>query len=157
MDDFEKDVWALRPRLKGFAVRLCRNVDDADDLVGDTITRALEHRGKFTPGTNLLGWMGAILFNRFCVLHRRSQRIIYTDAPDYASMLVAADDPERRLMVLDGFAALRRLSPGIREAVVLAGIGVGQHDGARTLGIHETTFRTRTKRGRDRLKQMELI
>jgi RNA polymerase sigma-70 factor (ECF subfamily) len=45
---------AAMPRLRAFAISLCRNGDYADDLVQDTLLRACANIMSFTPGTNML-------------------------------------------------------------------------------------------------------
>jgi RNA polymerase sigma-70 factor, ECF subfamily len=56
-------------RLRGFlwnqAVGLLRNQTDADDLVQDTVERALAHQHLFRPGTSLKAWTRSIMRNLF--------------------------------------------------------------------------------------------
>ena len=59
----EKDLLACVPHLRAFAWFLARNRERADDLVQDTIVRALAAATQFQAGTNLKGWMFTILRN----------------------------------------------------------------------------------------------
>jgi len=64
MDDtFADEVVGLRPRLVGFAFTLAREHAEAEDLVQETILRALAARDRFRPGTNLRAWLFTILRN----------------------------------------------------------------------------------------------
>jgi RNA polymerase sigma-70 factor (ECF subfamily) len=45
---------AAMPKLRAFAISLCRNGDHAEDLVQDTLLRACAKIMSFTPGTNML-------------------------------------------------------------------------------------------------------
>jgi RNA polymerase sigma-70 factor (ECF subfamily) len=62
------------PSLSTRARCLCRNQADAQDLVQETLTRALSHVEQFEPGTNLRAWLHQILFHSFVSRTRRSQR-----------------------------------------------------------------------------------
>src|SRR3954466_9456314 len=59
------EIVAMVPRLRAFAVSLTANTDRADDLVQETMVRALTHIGQFQPGTNLRAWLFTILRNQF--------------------------------------------------------------------------------------------
>src|SRR6516225_2880383 len=54
-------VLATVPSLRAFAISLCGNIDRADDLVQETLLRALAHIDSFEPGTNMPAWLFTIL------------------------------------------------------------------------------------------------
>ena len=56
------------------ALRLTRSPSDAEDLVQDTMVRALRFEDKFQPGTNLKAWLLRILTNTFINRYRRKVR-----------------------------------------------------------------------------------
>src|ERR1700759_1157836 len=60
------------PQLRAFAMKLCRNVDQADDLVQETIARGCKNIDLFEPGTNMVAWLSTILRNHFLSECRRS-------------------------------------------------------------------------------------
>ena len=62
------------PSLSARARCLCRNQADAQDLVQETLARALSHVDQFELGTNLRAWLHQILFNQFISRRRRSIR-----------------------------------------------------------------------------------
>lgn len=62
------------PRLRAFAISLCRDADRADDLVQETVLRALTNMQLFEPGTNMQAWLFTILRNLFYSEHRRRRR-----------------------------------------------------------------------------------
>jgi RNA polymerase sigma-70 factor (ECF subfamily) len=65
---FEKD-------LKGRALYLYKgNPASVDDLVQDTILKALDKEHQYEPGTNLSAWLRTILFHLFVNGHRRKKR-----------------------------------------------------------------------------------
>jgi RNA polymerase sigma-70 factor (ECF subfamily) len=55
----------LLPKLRSFALRLCRNADQADDLVQATCERAIRSLDQFDPATRLDSWMFRILQNLY--------------------------------------------------------------------------------------------
>src|SRR3984893_5684733 len=75
------------PRLRAFAISLCGNVDKADDLVQETLLRALSHIDQFEPGTNLPAWLFTILRNLFRSDYRKRRREVEDDDGSYAETL----------------------------------------------------------------------
>jgi RNA polymerase sigma-70 factor, ECF subfamily len=73
-DWFTRELTLLTPSLERRAHGLCHCRSRAEDLVQDTLERALRYREKFEPGTNLRAWLHQILFNLFVSSHRRRQR-----------------------------------------------------------------------------------
>ena len=62
------------PALRAFARTFCQNQNDADDLVQETLVRALAHVDHFQEGTRLKSWMFTIMCNTFCTRYRISRR-----------------------------------------------------------------------------------
>jgi RNA polymerase sigma-70 factor (ECF subfamily) len=54
---------AAVPSLRAFAISLSGNVDRADDLVQETLLRAIANINSFHPGTNMSAWLITILRN----------------------------------------------------------------------------------------------
>src|SRR3989442_12957097 len=65
---------AAVPSLRAFAISLCGNVDRADDLVQETLLRAMANIDSFQPGTNMSAWLFTILRNLFRSEHRKRRR-----------------------------------------------------------------------------------
>jgi RNA polymerase sigma-70 factor (ECF subfamily) len=61
----KEDLVKALPLLRAFARSLTGDRDRADDLVQETIARALANRDKFREGTNLNAWLVTILRNHF--------------------------------------------------------------------------------------------
>jgi DNA-directed RNA polymerase specialized sigma24 family protein len=59
------ELLANVPSLRKFALSLCGTIDGADDLVQETLLRAVTHLDSFRPGTNLAAWLMTILRNLF--------------------------------------------------------------------------------------------
>ena len=57
--------------LRSYALHFTHNADDANDLVQDTILKAITYYNKFKEGTNLKGWLYTIMKNTFINNYRR--------------------------------------------------------------------------------------
>src|SRR3546814_18705666 len=73
--EFVDTVEQMIPTLRRFAHSLARNAADADDLLQDTLERALGRAHQFEAGTNLKAWLFTIMRNRFYTECRRRQRV----------------------------------------------------------------------------------
>ena len=109
------------PSLRAFAISLSGNVDRADDLVQDTLMRALANIHRFEPGTNLNAWLFTILRNLFHSEYRKRKREVEDADGSYAARLATAPEQNARLDFDDLRLALAKLSPDQREAVLLIG------------------------------------
>ena len=67
-------ILAAVPSLRAFAISLCGNVDRADDLVQETLLRAIANINSFQPGTNMSAWLFTILRNQFRSEYRKRRR-----------------------------------------------------------------------------------
>src|ERR687897_2820925 len=81
---------AAVPSLRAFAISLCGQVDRADDLVQDTLLRALSHIDRFERGTNLNAWLFTILRNLFHSEYRKRKREVEDVDGTYAAKLKTA-------------------------------------------------------------------
>jgi RNA polymerase sigma-70 factor, ECF subfamily len=129
-DEFSAEVLAWLQPLYATALRLTRNRADAEDLVQDTVVKALRFSDRFTPGTNLKAWLYTILHNTWRNRKRDAARDtveVDSEAVEDAASLpggpVALETPERILLrdTLDADlqAALDALPDVFREAVWL--------------------------------------
>ncbi|MBK8847198.1 MAG: RNA polymerase sigma factor [Bacteroidetes bacterium] len=59
--------------LYNFALKLTENSDDAQDLLHDTLYKAMINEDKFMVGTNLKGWLFTIMKNIFINNYRRNK------------------------------------------------------------------------------------
>ncbi|MCD0487875.1 RNA polymerase sigma factor [Pedobacter sp. MC2016-14] len=71
---FNTQVCSLRPSLSQFALKFTQNFDDADDLVQDTLLKAMRYEGMYKEGTNLKGWLYTIMKNTFINNYRSSTK-----------------------------------------------------------------------------------
>jgi len=70
--EFNYNVLSQRDKLKYFALKLTQNMDDADDLLQDTMLKALVNRDKFAEKTNIAAWLYTIMKNTFINNYRKA-------------------------------------------------------------------------------------
>src|SRR6476619_5858403 len=88
MDESVRDaVLTAVPSLRAFAISLCGNVDRADDLVQETLLRALANIDSFEPGSNMPAWLFTILRNLFRSEYRKRRREVEDADGTYAQSL----------------------------------------------------------------------
>jgi len=61
------------PFLRQLALKLTKHLEDAEDLMQDTYFKALKNKDKYTPGTNLKGWLYTIMKNTFINNYRKKK------------------------------------------------------------------------------------
>jgi RNA polymerase sigma factor (sigma-70 family) len=72
--EFTAEITKLRPTLKSFTHRFTYNKEESQDLIQDTLLRALTYRDKFRNDTNLKGWLFTIMRNTYINNYRKAQR-----------------------------------------------------------------------------------
>ncbi len=148
-------LFAALPHLRAFAISLCGNVDRADDLVQETLVRALSHLDKFERGTNLQAWLFTILRNLFHSEYRKRRREIEDPEGALAAKVAVMPEQGANLDLQDVRLALAKLSPEQREALLLVGAeGMTYEEAARICDTHVGTIKSRVNRARNRLVQL---
>ena len=142
----------LQPELFGRAMRMTRSRELAEDLVQDTVERAIRFQDQYKPDTNLRAWVHQILFSVFVTRCRRSRlernalANLSTDpcswtTPDHAPEMAELSPPVKR--------ALDELPAGFRKAVVLVDIEeMSYKAAAKELRVPVGTVMSRLHRGR---------
>ena len=135
-DAFVTEALSHLDAMYAVACRLTRNPTEAEDLVQDSMVKAIRARDQFQPGTNLKAWMFRILTNTFINKYRRGglERAIF-DGPDAdpladgwvsASTMRQLRDPEQLALmpIVEGEVrrALDELPAEFRLAVILCDV-----------------------------------
>lgn len=71
---FNNHLLSLQEKLLYFALKLTSNDDDAQDLLQDTILKALTYQNQFTANTNFKAWVFTIMKNTFINNYRRNKK-----------------------------------------------------------------------------------
>jgi RNA polymerase sigma-70 factor, ECF subfamily len=151
-------VLAAIPSLRAFAISLSGNVDRADDLVQETMLRALANIHSFQPGTNMSAWLFTILRNLFRSEYRKRRREVEDTDGGYADSLKSQPEQNGRVEFEEFRAALTKLPPDQREALILVGAsGFSYEEAAEICGCAVGTIKSRVNRARGRLAQLLAI
>ena len=143
------------PSLRAFAISLSGNVDRADDLVQETLLRAMANIDSFQPGTNISAWMFTILRNLFRSEYRKRRREVEDTDGSYAESLKSHPEQGSRLEFQEFRAALAKLPPDQREALILVGAsGFSYEEAANICGCAVGTIKSRVNRARTRLADL---
>lgn len=153
--DWRSSVILLIPSLRAFAWSLSRNASDADDLVQETLIKALSNRHRFTEGTNLRAWLFTILRNTFYTAALRRRR----ESPDpdglFAASLSAAPNQDWSVELGSLQQALDELPADHREALILVGaVGMTYEEAAEICNCALGTIKSRVNRARVKLAKM---
>src|SRR5580765_4665349 len=92
-----EQILAAVPSLRAFAISLSGNVDRADDLVQETLLRALANIDSFEPGTNLPAWLFTILRNLFRSEYRKRRREVEDSDGRFAETLKTHPEQNSRI------------------------------------------------------------
>src|SRR6202007_874086 len=120
-DALRDDILASVPSLRAFAISLSGNGDRADDLVQETLLRALANIDSFQPGSNLPAWLFTILRNLFRSEYRKRRREVEDTDGSYAETLKSHPEQHSRVEFEEFRVALAKLPPDQREALLLVG------------------------------------
>lgn len=153
-DAFATQAMQYIPRLRRYARALTGDASAADDLVQDTLERALVKHSLWREGTDLRAWLFTVMHNVF-VNQVRSAAVSRTVQLDDA----LADRPQPqstdRLEIRDLDAALQMLPEEQRTVMLLVGLEQMTYDeAARVLEVPIGTVMSRLSRGRERLRRL---
>ncbi|MCD9570554.1 RNA polymerase sigma factor [Pseudomonas protegens] len=154
MNDLDRQLRPLIPRLRRFALSLTRQPSSADDLVQACLERALAGWTEKRPEGDLRAWLFAILYRQFLDAHRRSRR--------YARMLeffTGRDDSqpsvERTVMAQSTLEAFDRLNAEQRALLLWVSVeGLSYKEIAEILQVPTGTVMSRLSRARQALRQL---
>ncbi|TAF47200.1 MAG: sigma-70 family RNA polymerase sigma factor [Sphingobacteriales bacterium] len=157
--EFSTLVTRQASSLKIYALRFTHDVDDANDLVQDTILKAITYFNKFKEGTNLKGWLYTIMKNTFINNYRRIVKIgsfvAKTDEISSQQLHFSAtnNQGENKFVMDDIKKALAKLQAEYYLPFTMYFEGYKYHEIADALLIPIGTVKTRIHVARKMLKQ----
>ena len=152
---FEAEALPHVDRLFRLAMWLERNRTDAEDVVQETLMRALRSFHRFRPGTNCRAWLVTILQRVVSNRRRARRRSILASDPDdrLAHRMAFVPRPPEQLTDEGLLASLRRLPLPFQEVIVLCDVEeLSYKEAAEALAIPVGTVMSRLHRGRSQLR-----
>ncbi|MGB5069467.1 MAG: RNA polymerase sigma factor [Flavobacteriales bacterium] len=157
--DFQQQLVGLRHQLYYFALSLTHDRETADDLLQESMLRALTYSDKFRDNTNFKAWVYTIMKNTFINAHRRNKRtdrvMDHVERVRERSSLVetpATAESTVRMSEIQG--ALGKLDNIFRTPFQLHHDGYKYHEIADQLAIPVGTVKSRIHQARHRLMGM---
>ena len=143
------------PRLRRYARALTGDRSRADDLVQDTLERALVKFHLWRQGTDLRAWLFTIMHNVYVNQVRANASAAVSALDDEATQFGIRATQSDRLEVLDLEAALARLPQEQREVLLLVGLEqMTYEESAGVLNVPIGTVMSRLSRGREKLRAL---
>lgn len=142
------------PALRAYARSLCRSGQDADDLVQETLLRAIENADRYQPGTHMRAWLFTIMRNRFYTNVRKSARERTGSGDCVSDVPVTQPAQEWHLRHQELWDQLALMPVHYREALILVSVlGESYVSAARLLECDLGTIKSRVNRARGLLKR----
>jgi RNA polymerase sigma-70 factor (ECF subfamily) len=162
-DTFERVLFDTIPALKRFASHLCRDRDDADDLLQSTVVILLAHRAKFELGSHFAAWAKTIMRRAWKDECKRAEtrraifvtldRVRDSESEDEVEPFegVAAENPEQAIITMQGYDAVTKLKTDVANILTETGLGCALEDIAARFALPINTVRSHIRRGRAQL------
>lgn len=155
---FTNQICDMRANLQQFAIKFTSNQDDAEDLVQDTIIKAIRYSYLYKEGTNLKGWLYTILKNTFINSYRRTvkKNAVMDTEEDLSSYQLytsaSTNNGVNKFVKEDINFAMNRLQPEYSIPFLRYFEGYKYHEIAEELNIPIGTVKTRIHVARKLLK-----
>lgn len=146
------EIVELIPALRAFARTFYQDVNDADDLVQETLMKGLAHLHQFEAGTSMKSWLFTIMRNTFYTKIKIAKR----EAPGVADCVSAKPkvnaSQEWSARGVEIHNAIQRLPKQQREVIMLIGVlGMSYEEAASICNCAMGTVKSRLNRARLRL------
>lgn len=158
--EFHKKLTDHTPSLMRYARALTRKQSDTDDLIQDTLMRALSRGHLWEVGTDFRAWLFTLMHNQFVNVVRKSVRNNEglhqaRMVGDWSARKVVFPNQLHAVTVSDLDYALGMLPPEQRQIILMCGMdGIQYEEAALILDIPVGTVRSRLSRGRDHLAKL---
>lgn len=153
MDEFKRLIVAHIPGLMRYALALIGNYTSAEDLVQDTLERALKNHQQWDKNRSLKPWLHRILHNQFTDLRRRDKTSPVIDVnPEEILSVVAPAQPDL-LATRDLLAALMKLPVEQKEVLLMVSLdGMEYREVSEIIEVPLGTVMSRLHRARQHLR-----
>lgn len=145
--------------LRGYALKLTQDPEDANDLVQETMLKAFNNKEKFEDGTNLKGWLYTIMKNIFINNYRRMVKgnVVSDDTENqfYINMTgnTTRNDGESNIVMNEVKGAIDMLSDNLKTPFMMSYQGYKYEEIASYLSVPLGTVKIRIHVARQKLKK----
>ena len=156
MKKFENKLIEYIPNLRRYAVALTSNNSTfhSDDLVQDTLERALIKNSLWARNSNLRAWLFTIMHNLFINQVKKSNLYILEDIEEHEKTQFSVDDPSQDYFVTQLKQHMENLPMRQKEVLLLVSLeGFSYEEVAEILNIPVGTVMSRLHRSREKLRQ----
>lgn len=155
MNQVYAEIEDFIPQLRRYALALSHNPVAADDLIQESVARALMKSDLFNAGTNLRAWLFTIMHNIHISNTRRQKHIGMPIDPDIAAATLSTQPSQEAPLVMKALnKAMQVIPDSQRVAVIMAGVeGMSYEEISQHLDVPIGTIKSRVSRGRDALRK----
>jgi RNA polymerase sigma factor (sigma-70 family) len=156
--EFDIAVLEIQQSLRPIALKLTRDKEEANDLLQDTLLKAISNRDKFADGTNLKAWLYTIMKNTFITnYHRLVKRKTFIDTTENLHFINSSthvtDNKAGTTLAMDEISkAIEGLSYEYKTPFLMHYKGYKYHEIADILNIPIGTVKNRIHIARKELK-----
>lgn len=151
---FETDILSHQSVLRRYAFSLSRSDSHADDLVQETLMKALSNKDKFESGTNLRAWLFTILRNEFYSQARKNRMVSDPDGI-YAEHMTEAPSQDILIQWKEFQKHFDTLSKDQQQTIQLIAIdGMSYEEAGEVMGVPSGTVKSRMSRARNHLSSL---
>jgi RNA polymerase sigma-70 factor (ECF subfamily) len=157
--NFPDTIVDLSTNLRPYAINLTKDIDDAHDLLQETVYRALINRDKYSEGTNLKAWLFTIMKNIFINSYRRrAKRNTIINTTDNLYLLnvpneITYNRAEGGFIMQDLYGAINSLSDDYKVPFMMHHNGYKYQEIADDLHLPLGTVKSRIFFARKELKR----
>jgi RNA polymerase sigma-70 factor (ECF subfamily) len=155
-DTFDRMLTSIRPKLHRYCARMTGSVIDGEDLVQDTLIKALEAFPKAGPIANPEGWLFRIAHNTTLDFLRRRARQALTHSDEDTQMIAdPSSAADNHAIVAASLRTFMRLPPAQRSSVILMDVlGYSLEDMHGVMNTSIPAIKAALHRGRERLRTL---
>jgi RNA polymerase sigma-70 factor (ECF subfamily) len=149
----KSDVRTHIASLRRYALVLTRDASDAEDLVQETLMKAISKADSLDPSRCLRPWLFRIMHNTYVSGLRRAQvrKAAEPDLPDP----ISPEHQHRQLEVQQVLDRLEQLPETQRHPIILVALeDMSYAEAAQSLDVPLGTFMSRLGRGREALRKL---
>ncbi len=155
--DFEEELIALEGKLRSYAYLLFPQREDAEDLIQETLLKALENRERYNENVNFKGWLYTIMHNIFiniCKSKRYCMFLSLSDGNVSAEMARAMEFADDEYSFKEVCQVIDELPENLRVVVSMRLKGFKYLEIANRTGIPIGLVKSRIFYGKKKLKEM---